>query len=68
MTGRARRNDSAAFEAEAPLAAIKGETTLTELAPLSDGRPNQIATGRSPDWVEPSEYRVEITAQSPRLP
>jgi transposase len=47
MTRRPRRNHSPAFKAKVALAAIKGETTLAELAQQFDVHPNQITQWRS---------------------
>ena len=47
MTKRTRRNHSPAFKAKVALAAVKGETTLAELAQQFDVHPNQITTWRS---------------------
>jgi transposase len=42
MTKRTRRTHAPAFKAKVALAAIKGEKTLTDLAPQFDVHPNQI--------------------------
>ncbi len=42
MSKRPRRNHAPAFKARWPLAAIKGEKTLAELAQQFDVHPNQI--------------------------
>jgi transposase len=42
LSKRPRRNYSPAFKAKVALAAVKGEKTLTELAPQFDVPPNQI--------------------------
>jgi transposase-like protein len=44
MTKKSRRTHSPAFKAKVALAAIKGETTLAELAQQFDVHPNQITT------------------------
>ena len=46
MTKCMHRNDAPAFKAEVALAALKGETTLAELAQQFDVDPNQIALGK----------------------
>ena len=43
MTRRKRRNHSPAFKAKVALAALKGESTLSELAKQFDVHANQIA-------------------------
>jgi transposase-like protein len=47
MSRRARRNHSPAFKAKVALAAIKGETTLAELAQLHDVHPTQITAWKT---------------------
>jgi transposase len=47
MTKRTRRNHSPAFKAKVALAALKGETTLTDLAQQFDVHANQITQWRS---------------------
>ena len=47
MTRRPRRNHSPAFKAKVAVAALKGETTLAELAQQFDVHPNQIAQWRA---------------------
>jgi transposase len=47
MTKRTRRNHSPAFKAKVALAALKGETTLTDLAQQFDVPANQITQWRS---------------------
>lgn len=42
MTRRKRRNHSSAFKAKVALEALKGESTLTEIAEKYDLHPNQI--------------------------
>lgn len=42
MTRRPRRNHSPAFKSKIALAAIRGETTISELAQQFDVHPNQI--------------------------
>jgi transposase-like protein len=42
MTRRARRNHTPAFKAKVALAAIRGESTVTDLAQHFDVHPNQI--------------------------
>ena len=42
MMRRARRKHSLAFKAKVALAAIRGEKTMSELAPQFDMHPNQI--------------------------
>src|SRR5271167_3123679 len=42
MTKRARRNHTPAFKAKVALAAIRGQSTLAELAQHFDVHPNQI--------------------------
>ncbi len=42
MSKRPRRNHTASFKAKVPLAAVKGEKTLAELAQQFDVHPNQI--------------------------
>lgn len=44
MSRRARRNHTPAFKAKVPLAAVKGERTITQLAEQFDVHPNQITT------------------------
>ena len=46
MARRPRRNHSPAFKARVAVAAIKGETTLSELARQFDVHPNQITQWR----------------------
>ena len=46
MSRRPRRNHSPAFKAKAAVSAIKGETTLIELAQEFDVHPNQIKQWR----------------------
>jgi len=47
MSRRPRRNHTAAFNAKVPLAAIKGEKMLAELAEQFDIHPNQITQWKS---------------------
>lgn len=42
MARRPRRNHSPAFKAKVALAALKGDKTMSELAPQFDLHPNQI--------------------------
>ena len=42
MTRRPRRNHSPAFKAKVALAALKGDSTMSELATQFDLNPNQI--------------------------
>ena len=42
MTKRPRRNHSPAFKAKVALAALKGDSTMSELATQFDLNPNQI--------------------------
>ena len=46
MTSRSRRKHRPAFKAKVPLAAVRGEKTLSELAEQFDVHPNQISTWR----------------------
>ena len=46
MTKRARRNHTPTFKANAALAAIRGEKTLSELGQQLDVHPNQITQWR----------------------
>ena len=46
MSKRPRRNHSPAFKVKVALAALKGEKTLADLAPLFDVHPNQIMQWR----------------------
>jgi transposase len=46
MTKRPRRNHSPTFKAKVALAAIKGESTVVELAQQFDVHPNQSSNGR----------------------
>ena len=43
MTRRTRRNHSPAFKAKVALAALKGQSTLSELAKQFDVHPNQVS-------------------------
>jgi len=54
MAKRTRRNDSPTFKAKVPLAAVKGERTLAELAEQFDVYPNQIQ-----DWKKPLVAKAE---------
>ena len=47
MSKRPRRNHSPAFKAKVALAAVKGEKTPADLAPLFDVHANQITQWRS---------------------
>jgi transposase len=47
MSRRPRRNHTATFKAKVALAAIKGETTLSELAEQFDVHANQITQWKS---------------------
>ena len=47
MTKRARRNHTPAFKAKVALAAIRGQSTLAELAQHFDVHPNQITQWKS---------------------
>ena len=47
MSGRPRRNHSAAFKAKVALAAIKGDRTLAQLAEQFDVHPNQITSWKA---------------------
>ncbi|MDR5749049.1 IS3 family transposase [Caballeronia sp. LZ029] len=53
MTKRNRRTHSPAFKAKVALAALKGDTTLAELAQQFDVHPNQIT-----DWKKQLQERV----------
>jgi transposase len=47
MSRRARRNHTPAFKAKVPLAAIKGDRTLAQLAEQFDVHPNQITAWKA---------------------
>jgi transposase len=47
MSRRARRNHTPAFKAKVALAAIRGQSTLAELAQHFDVHPNQITQWKS---------------------
>ena len=46
MARRPHRNHSPAFKAKVALAAVRGETTMSELAEQFDVHPNQISVWR----------------------
>ena len=51
MTRRKRRNHSSSFKAKVALEALKGESTLTEIAEKHDLHPNQIQRWKN-DLIE----------------
>ena len=54
---RPRRNHAPAFKAKVALAALKGDSTLAELAQQFDVHPNQITQWKASSWSAPRDVR-----------